>query len=68
MRNAQYATLEKAAQDQGWVVDRCGGRHTKLIPPDKSKPIVYAPSTPGDRKGWRALLTRLRKSGLQWPA
>jgi hypothetical protein len=67
MRNSEYANIEKAARAQGWKVEHRWGRHIKLTPPDPTKRIVFAASTPSDRKSWRPFLTAMRASGLIYP-
>jgi hypothetical protein len=67
MRNNEYASIEKAARNQGWRVEHHWGRHIKLTPPDPTKPIVFGSSTPGDCRSWRAFLSQMRASGLIYP-
>lgn len=57
--------LRNLAQQAGWHVEMTKGSHWKFIPPDPSKPIVFASGTSVSRSGIRNLRSDLRKSGLQ---
>ncbi len=58
-------TIRKALLAQGWTL-RIGRKHELAYPPEKSKPAVVLPSTPGGGR-WRAnLLAPLRRSGFRW--
>ena len=54
--------IAEKLEAQGWSIDY-GRTHAMACPPDKSKPCVPLPSTPG-RGRWKQNLTaRLRASG-----
>lgn len=47
---------------QGWRVVK-GKKHLKAYPPDKDKPMVTIPGTPGDQRSLKNLKAQLRRSG-----
>ena len=61
----EYKALILLARRQGWDVEITGGGHLEFVPPDPTKPIVYASMTPGDRRSWLAARAQLRRSGLR---
>ncbi len=56
--------LEKCAA-QGGVISLCGSGHYKVTPPDKTKPIVFMPSSPSDHRSITNIVSRLRRSGFK---
>lgn len=55
--------LIKKAIDQGFIIEH-EKKSIKLIPPDKTKPIVRMACTPSDRNIYWELRRNLRKSGF----
>lgn len=58
--------LIKAAEQQGWRVDRTRRGHHRFWPTDGSDPIIHS-GTPGDVRAVRNLLARLKRHGFIWP-
>lgn len=59
-------TIVEALDEQGWRIIRKGGKRM-AYPPDKTKPAVLLPDTPGGGR-WRPnLIAQLRRSGFVWP-
>jgi hypothetical protein len=64
---ADNGDIFAAARRQGWRVERTH-HHIRLVPADKTRPIVVTGNRAG---GWcprRKLISDLRRSGLTWPA
>jgi len=57
--------IRKALAAQGWTI-RAGRKHDMAYPPDKTKPAVVLPSTPGGGRWRENLLAQLRRSGFRW--
>lgn len=57
--------LIRAAKRQGWVVERGGGGHYRLFPPDGHTPAVSVPTTPGRGRSLRNTVALLRRRGLK---
>jgi len=57
-------TIRRMLVTQGWTIRT--GRHDMGYPPDKSKPAVVLPSTPGGGRWRENLLAQLRRSGFRW--
>lgn len=55
--------LLRQLTSQGWRCEQAGGGHLKLFPPDKSKPMVTLPISPGDHRSWKNTVATLRRSG-----
>lgn len=66
--HAGNADVFAAARRQGWTVQRTKGSHVRLVPADKTQPMVVTGTTPGDWQSRRLFLSELRRSGLIWPA
>ena len=49
---------------QGWRVVK-GAKHTIAYPPDRSRPAVILPETPGERRWKQNLISQLRRSGAE---
>jgi hypothetical protein len=62
-----FDNIEAAAREQGWAVERTQRGHRRLIPPDKSRPIVIGAGTCSDGRVWRQFLTDARRSGWSGP-
>lgn len=58
--------IKKELERQGWRIER-RAKHGMAFPPDKSKPPVVLPSTPGGGRWLQNLIAQLRRSGFQWP-
>lgn len=58
--------IVKALIEQGWRVEP-GKGHSKAFPPDKAKPVVTLPTTPGGGRWRENLIGQLRRSGFIWP-
>lgn len=67
MASLTFANITNAAKAQNWDVERTAKGHRRLIPPDKTKPIVIASGTTGDPKAIKHFLSQMRLSGLIWP-
>lgn len=52
------------ARHQGWAVSRTKKSHLKFMPPDPTKGMVIASTTPGDWRDLRNTLAQLRRRGL----
>ena len=63
MNDSRLRGLIEEAVKQGFRLER-GENAFKLIPPDKSKPIVTISSTPSDCNVYWELRRTLRKSGM----
>lgn len=63
MNDSRLRGLIEKAQAQGFRLER-GENAYKLIPPDKTKPIVAISSTPSDCNVYWELRRQLRKSGM----
>jgi len=59
--------IEKAAQEQGWRVERTRSGHPKFLHPDPRQGIVIGSGTPGDRRSINNLLAQLKRRGFIWP-
>lgn len=59
--------LKRRLVQQGWEVRRRtkNSKHEVAFPPDRSKPAVTIPGTPGDRRSYANLLAQLRRSGFK---
>jgi hypothetical protein len=53
----------RAALRQGWTVS-VTRRHLRWTPPDRTRPAVSTPSTPGHGRAIANTLADLRRSGL----
>lgn len=62
--NMSFSKLIKMARQQGWEVKDSGGRHIKLVPPDKTKPIVTIARSASDWRAFKNALALMRRSGL----
>ena len=68
MRHAKHPGLNEliqAAVDQGWRHEMSGGSHHRLIPPDKTKPILVTGSTPSDHRAILNFRSSLRRHGVE---
>lgn len=54
----------KTAKQAGWRVEKSGGNHILLYPPDKSDGMVTMPSTPSSTRNFKNMLSKLRSKGL----
>lgn len=54
----------RKVQGQGGIVKKLPGGHFRIYPPDKTKDIVHTPSSPGDYRGLKNLISVLRKAGF----
>jgi hypothetical protein len=53
-------------QRDGWIVKKTGGGHFCMVPPDKTKPKVFCPSTPSDSaRGMKNTIAQLRRAGAK---
>lgn len=59
--------IVKAAEEQGFRVERTKKGHWVFYSPDTTKKPVYHSGTPGDRRAIDNLLAELRRAGLTWP-
>lgn len=62
---SELTKILKAAEKQGWRVERTKKGHYKLYAPD-GKNIVTAPGTPGRGRAVANLVSQLRRYGFQW--
>jgi hypothetical protein len=51
------------AERQGFRIEKTNGGHFVAYPPDKSKRMVFFPSTGGDRRNVQNIRSQLRRSG-----
>lgn len=58
--------IRRALIEQGWRLVVTGKGHTMAYPPDKTKPGVLLPSTPGGGRWLPNLVAQLRRSGFVW--
>lgn len=49
---------------QGGVISKCNNSHFRVVPPDKSKPVVFMPSTPSDFRSIKNVVGKLRRAGF----
>ncbi len=56
-------------RNQGWRYDPSGKGHPRLFPPDRSKPMMTVPTTPGNDKarGLKNWLRDIHQRGGIWP-
>jgi hypothetical protein len=59
-----YRRAARSAVRAGWLIERTA-RHLAWTSPAGQR--VITPSTPGDRRGYRKDLARLRRAGLPAP-
>ncbi|HXF73985.1 MAG TPA: hypothetical protein VNO79_15420 [Actinomycetota bacterium] len=59
--------IVKAAEEQGFRVERTRKGHWVFYSPDTTKNPVYHSGTPGDRRAIDNLIADLRWAGLVWP-
>lgn len=57
--------IARAAEAQGWRVDRTKRGHWRFRPPDPSQGIVYHSGTPSDTRAVKNLIADLRRRGLE---
>jgi len=57
----------KAAEEQGFRVERTSKGHWKFFPPDPAKPAEFFSGTPSDQRAIKNLIAKLRRAGLIWP-
>lgn len=62
MMDKQIRELINTLEAQGWRIER-GGKHYKAYPPDRTKPMVTIPTTPGGGRWKQNLISQLRRSG-----
>lgn len=61
-----FDAIRRAAEAQGWQVERTKGRHWRFTPPDKTKRLVVTGGTPSDLRAIRNFLADLRRQGFQY--
>jgi predicted RNA binding protein YcfA (HicA-like mRNA interferase family) len=61
----EIKALRKEAEAQGWRVELRKGGHLAFYSPH-GKGIVFAPSTPSDRRSINNVIADLRKYGFVW--
>jgi len=61
-----FDTIRRAAEAQGWIVERTKGKHWRFIPPDRTKRMVVTGGTPSDMRSIRNFLADLRRQGFQY--
>jgi len=59
--------IVKAAEDQGFRIERTKRGHLSIYPPDKRFPPVIFSGTPGDQRSIKNGLAKLRQAGFIWP-
>ncbi len=59
--------IVRAAEDQGFRVERTKRGHIVIYPPDKRFQPVNFSGTPGDQRSIRNGLAKLRQVGFVWP-
>jgi hypothetical protein len=62
----QLKALIKAANDQGWRVER-RSKHYLFFPNDRSIPPIMVSTTPSSHRTPANTIARLKRSGLNWP-
>ena len=62
--NREIGTALQASALQGGIIGKCGSGHYKVIPPDKSKAVVFVPATPSDRRSIKNVVGKLRRAGF----
>lgn len=55
--------LRQLAESHGWVVTYTGSGHLRFKPPDGGA-VIFAPSTPSDRRAVLNVRAQLRRQGL----
>ncbi len=56
--------LLSIAGGQGFRVERRGGGHVMVFPPDRTRPAVVMSSTPSDSRAIKNARAMLRRAGL----
>jgi len=59
--------IVKAAEEQGFGVERTFKGHWKFVAPDRSKGVAFFSGTPSDQRAIHNLIGKLRRAGLIWP-
>lgn len=60
--------IRKALIEQQWRIEPGRrGNHDMAYPPDRTKPGVPLPGTPGGPRWQQNLIAQLRRSGFIWP-
>ncbi len=59
--------IVKAAEEQGFRVERTSKGHWKFLPLDKKYPAEFFSGTPSDQRAILNLIGKLRRAGLIWP-
>lgn len=62
--NREIKDLLDQCVRQGGILTKTGNDHWKVIPPDKTKPIVYSSGTPSDFRSIRNIRAKLRRAGF----
>jgi hypothetical protein len=63
---ADWKKIVREAERQGWAVEPAT-KGLKLVPPDRTKQIVYVHGTPSDQRAIKNKLAEMRRQGFQWP-
>jgi len=59
--------VNRAAEEQGFGVERTSKGHWKYTPPDKRFRAEFFSGTPSDQRAIKNLVAKLRRAGLIWP-
>lgn len=63
----EMKSIRKALESQGWRIEARKGGHDMAYPPDRTRPGVALPGTPGGARWLPNLVAQLRRSGFVWP-
>ena len=63
-RDPETNRLVLMAVEQGWTHEILSTGHHRLVPPDRTKPMVVFAGSPSDRRNRANLISLLRRSGM----
>lgn len=66
-KDSNFRRIKKAAEAQGWVVERTKSNHFKFQPPSTEHSPVFFSGSPGEWRALRNFIAALRQRGFQPP-
>ena len=67
-KDSNFRNVRKAAEEQGWVVEKTKSNHFKFMPPDEGNTPVFFSGSPGEWRALRNFIAALRQRGFQPPS